>query len=69
MSYRIFKRRPYTKTAYGFVFNSRARCTTIRRGVPTAQEARDICAQGPANIAIDQGKEYRHLMFYEFEKE
>ena len=69
MSYRVFKRRPYRRERLRYVPNPGAHCTVIRRNIATIDEARAICAQGPANIALDQGREYRGLMFYEFTKE
>jgi len=32
--------------------------------VETQQEAREICAEGPANKALDAGNEYRHLSLH-----
>jgi len=69
MPIRIFKRKPYKRTDWGYAPNPRARCTTIRRGVATAEEAREICSRGPANVAFEEGREYRHLSFYEFIQE
>jgi hypothetical protein len=69
MTYLIFKRRPYKRTAWGYAPNPGARRTTIRRGVNNIEEARAICARGPANIALEQGREYRGLTFYEFTRE
>jgi hypothetical protein len=69
MSYRIFKRKPYRRTGWGYASDPHARCTTIRRGVATEEEAREICSHGPANMALKEGREYRHLSFYEFTRE
>jgi hypothetical protein len=69
MPYRIFKRKPYKRTPRGYTPKLRARCSTIRLGEATAAEPRAICARGPANVALEEGREYRHLSFYEFIQE
>lgn len=66
MKYRVFKRRPYKRTAWGYAPNPGARKTTLRY-VDDIEQAREICDRGPANQARDAGREYRGLMFYEFE--
>lgn len=67
--YRVFSRRPYRGSIRkGFTPNPGARRTTIRTGL-ALDEARQLCAQGPANQARDAGREYRHLSFYEFTQE
>lgn len=65
--YRVFKRTAWRRERGQWVpFATRG--TTIRRGL-TLAEARQLCAQGPANMARDAGKEYRGLAFYEFTAE
>ena len=68
-TYTVFKRRPYKRTAWGYAPHPGAHRTVIRRNVESADAARSICAQGPANIARDAGCEYRGLMFYEYTSE
>lgn len=67
--FRVFSRKAYRKVrnAWGTSFvPGHSRKTTIAT-VRTEAEARAICKDGPANKAIDAGKEYRHLSFYEYE--
>lgn len=67
-TYRVFSRKPWRRVDGRYAPNPGARKTTIRRGL-TIEEARSLCADGPANIARDAGREYRGLPFYEFERE
>lgn len=68
-TYRVFRRKPWRRArSGGYEPNPCARCYTIRRGL-TIEEARQLCAQGPANQARDAGREYRGLTFYEFTQE
>lgn len=70
MTYRVFSRKVWKREGGRWVprpFYSRGR--TIRRGVQTEDEARQLCASGPANVALREGREYRHLPFHEFEGE
>lgn len=67
-TYRVFRRKPWVKVANGYAPNPGARKVTIRKGV-TLEEARAMCAGGPANMAREAGCEYRHLSFHEFERE
>ena len=67
-TYRVFSRSPWRRERGAYVPNPGARKTTIRRGL-TIDEARALCAQGPANQARDAGREYRGKCFYEFERE
>ena len=66
MKYRVFSRKVYRRENGRYVPNPGARRMTVDY-VQTVQEARRLCAQGPANIARDEGREYRNLPFYEFE--
>jgi hypothetical protein len=68
MSYRIFSRKAYRREGGKYV-PSASRGTTIRRGVETVEEARRMCASGPANVALREGREYRNLPFHEFTEE
>lgn len=65
MSYKVFSRKVYRKENGQFVPNSGARRTHICY-CETEEEAREICANGPANKALAANKEYRHLSFYEY---
>jgi len=72
MSYEVFSRKVYklVHTSWGgtrFAQNPGARKTHIAN-VETIEEARAICADGPANKALAAGREYRHLSFYEYTK-
>lgn len=72
MSYEVFSRKAYKTipTPWGgtrFAPNPGARKTQIAN-VETIEEARAICADGPANKAREAGREYRHLSFYEYTK-
>lgn len=66
MSYRVFSRKVYRRENDRYVPNPGARKTTITH-VDSIDDARRICAEGPANVALEQGREYRGLSFYEFE--
>lgn len=69
MTYRVFSHKVYARASWGgFVPKHNGRKRTIARG-KTIEEARAICSDGPANKALGAGKEYRHLAFYEFERE
>lgn len=68
-TYKVFSRKSWVgdkKT--GFKPAPGGRRITIRTGL-SLDEARELCASGPANQARAAGKEYRHLSFYEFEEE
>ena len=68
-TYRVFSRNPWRKVGKGqFVPNPGARRITIATGV-TLEEARRLCADGPANMLRAAGKEYRHKPFHEFMRE
>lgn len=65
--YRVFKRKTWKRDRGQWVpFFTRG--TTIRTGL-TYAEALQLCAQGPANMARDAGREYRGLAFCEFTQE
>jgi hypothetical protein len=65
--YRVFKRKAWKRIDGKWVpFATKGQ--TIRAGL-TLEEARQLCAQGPANMARDAGKEYRGLPFYELTQE
>lgn len=66
--YRVFSRKVWQRRN-GQWAPYAGRKTTIRRGVRTIEEARALCADGPANRARAAGREYRALAFYEFERE
>ena len=66
-TYIVFKRKAWQRKAGKWVpFITRGQ--TVQRGC-TLEEARALCATGPANIARDAGTEYRGLTFYEFTAE
>lgn len=66
-TYRVFKRKVYQRQAGKWVpFHTKGQ--TIREGL-TLEEARALCATGPANKARKAGVEYRGLVFYEFTAE
>jgi hypothetical protein len=67
-TYKVFSRRTMRRAKGIFVPNPGARRTTIRRGL-TVEEARQLCKQGPANMARDAGSDTRGLVWYEFEQE
>ena len=67
-THRVFSRKPWRREGGRYVPNPGARKTTIRYGL-TIEQARSLCAEGPANQARDDGREYRGLSFYEFERE
>lgn len=67
MPYRIFKRKRYKLTPWGYFPDPHARSTTVHPGVATVEEAREICSRGPANVAYEEGHEYQHLPFYDYE--
>lgn len=67
MPYRVFSRKTWRREGGRYVPNPGARKRHIR-DVETIEEARDWCADGPANKARDDGREYRGLAFYEFER-
>lgn len=64
--YRVFSRKVYRRENGRYVPNPGARKMTIQF-VSSIEQARALCAEGPANIARDAGREYRNLPFYEFE--
>ena len=64
--YRIFSRKAYRRENGRYVPNGGARKITIGHA-ETIEQARQMCAGGPANVARDDGREYRHLPFHEFE--
>lgn len=68
MGYEVFSRPSWRKVGGRFVPYPGARRTRICH-CETVEEARKICAEGPANMALSAGKEYRHLSFYEFTEE
>lgn len=63
--YTVFTRTPWRKVNGAYVPNPGARRHVTHRRV-TLQRARELCAQGAANIALREGREYRHLSFCEF---
>lgn len=63
--YQVFSRKAYRRENGRYVPHPSARRRTITH-VNTADEAREICANGPANKALAEGREYRNLTFYEF---
>lgn len=66
-TYRVFKRRAYQRQNRQWVpFHTKGQ--TIREGL-TLEEARQLCATGPANMARKAGTEYRGLVFFEFTAE
>jgi hypothetical protein len=74
-TYRVFRRKVYKRVPSPW---GRSFAVTFRphhgrrfhvRGGLTIEEARTLCDSGPANMARDAGREYRHLAFYEFERE
>lgn len=67
-TYRVFSRKAWRRAGRSYVPNPGARKITRARGL-TIEQAREHCAQGPANLARDAGREYRNLTFYEFEQE
>jgi hypothetical protein len=67
-TYKVFKRKVYRLENGEYVPNPSARRFTLYTGVDI-DTARDICKRGPANKALEAGKEYRGLPFYEFESE
>lgn len=68
-TYRVFSRRPWRKTRRGgFESAPSPPGRSLATGLSLA-EAREFCKQGPANIARDEGREYRHLPFFEFTAE
>jgi hypothetical protein len=69
MTYEVFKRKAYKRVDGRYVPHPDARRTVLRRGIPTIDEAREFCSKGPANVALEAGREYRGLHFYEFTKE
>jgi hypothetical protein len=66
-AYRVFKRRTWKRVKRQWQPHA-SRGTTIRTGLPL-EDARALCAQGPANMARDAGREYRGLPFYELTAE
>lgn len=65
--YTVFKRKVWKRERGQWVpFATRG--VVVRRGL-TLDEARQLCAQGPANMARDAGREYRGLAFYELTQE
>ena len=64
-NYKVFSHKAYRKENGEFVPYPNARRTHICY-CETVEDARDICADGPANKALSAGREYRHLSFYEF---
>ena len=66
-TYVVFKRKVYTRADGKWIPNPR-RGQAVQTGL-TLEEARALCATGPANIARDAGTEYRGLTFYEFTRE
>ena len=67
-TYRVFKRKAYRRENGQYVPHPSARCYTLYTGVDI-DTARDICKRGPANQALEAGREYRGLSFYEFTSE
>lgn len=68
MTYRVFSRKAYKRERGQYVPRA-SRGRTIRRDVQTIEEARQLCASGPANVALREGREYRNLPFHEFTEE
>lgn len=66
MKYEIFSRKAYRREGGEYVPYAGSRRVHICYR-ETIEEAREVCADGPANKALKAGKEYRHLSFYEFE--
>jgi hypothetical protein len=66
-TYEVFKRKAW-KRERGQWTPYATRGRVIRSGL-TLDEARQLCKEGPANIARDAGREYRGLAFYEFRQE
>jgi len=72
MCYKVFKRKAYRRERnaftgrVGYVPNPGARRFSLGTAA-TIEEARAMCANGPANVALAAGREYRGLCFYEFE--
>ena len=62
--YKVFKRKVYRRE-HGEYVPYHGRRITIKH-VETADEARAICKHGPANQALEAGREYRNLCFYEY---
>lgn len=67
-TYCVFRRTPWRRIKGGYAPNPGARKTVLRRGV-SLEEARAMCASGPANMALAADREYRSLAFHEFEQE
>lgn len=67
-TYRVFKRNPWRRERGQHVPNPGARKMTVQRGL-SLDDARRLCAQGPANQLRAAGREYRGQTFYEFERE
>lgn len=68
-TYKVFSRNPWRRVGKGqFVPNHCARCKTLATGV-TLEEARRMCATGPANMLRAAGEEYRGKPFHEFTRE
>ena len=65
MKFEVFSRRAWRKQNGEFVPAHDARITHVAI-VHTVEEARKLCAEGPANKARHRGHEYRNLSFYEF---
>ena len=65
-NYRIFSRKAYKREGGKYVPYFGARKITVGYA-ETIEQARAMCASGPANAARKQGREYRNLPFHEFE--
>jgi hypothetical protein len=65
MSFEVFSRRIWRKERNKFIPNPGSRCIHVCY-CETAADAREVCAEGPANKALAQGREHRNLSFYEF---
>lgn len=66
-TYRVFKRRAWKRSGKQWApFHTKGQ--TIRTKL-TLEEARKLCATGPANKALKSGAEYRGLIFFEFTAE
>lgn len=64
-TYTVFSRTPWRRVDGRYVPHGGAKRRKIRTGL-TWDEAVKLCEKGPANIARENGREYRGKNFYEF---